>query len=257
LYLLGEGYEGDADTHEDVDFSHPGRWSQGLNLFSRLSWADHVRNTRIAYELQKKEPLVVLEAGCGSQHYMGVAIAGMGLDTHYVGIDRNPVFAERILESKGRRGFFGIAHDCGKGLPLVDDSCDVVLCLEAMEHFCQSFKQVKAFFGEVARVMKPWGVFYLATPVPDVGVTMHPHCHPFEFTEKQVLDACVAEGMSCWQRFNYRARPQVAKKIRLLADDELARGQGFPPALVDAYELPKLTYNALVPGNALYIVGHR
>lgn len=244
---------------QDIDFTHPGRWAEGKNLFSRLSWADHLRNTRIAFELQKKEPLVVLDVACGIGHPIGTAINGMGLDTMYVGMDIMWYRAKAVIKEHARRPFVGLCHDIRAGIPMADSSVDVVCCLEGPEHFCTSEEDgyhLVQFFREVRRVLKPHGIMYMATPVPDGAVLMHPHCHDEEFSEEHVLAALRMAELTCWQRFNYRARPQVAKKLRMNAGDELARGQGFPPAVVDAYELPKLTYNNLVPGNALYFVGH-
>jgi SAM-dependent methyltransferase len=241
-----------------VHFSHPLRWAEGRNLFSRLSWADHLRNTRIAFELEKKEPLVLLDIGCGAMHPTGVAVSGMGLDTLYVGLDINLEFAERVCDDEYRRPAVGLwTYIRDSGVPMRDNSCDVITCLEAMEHFVVYEKgfTLDVFFCEIERLLQPWGILYLATPVPD-RVMMHPHCHDQEFAEAAILDSLTRCGLACWQRFNYRARPQVAKKLRVLAKDVNTRGHGFPPAVVDAFELPKLTHNALVPGNALYMIGH-
>jgi SAM-dependent methyltransferase len=201
----------------------------------------------------------VLDIACGIGHPIGTAIGGMWLDTVYIGVDIMWHRAKAVTDIHARRPTVGVCHDVRVDIPMRDSTVDVICCLEGPEHFCGHDLEdytLHDFFREVRRVLKFSGICYIATPVPDGDVLMHPHCHAEEFSETEMLFAIEEAGLECWQRFNYRARPQVAKKLRMNARDELTKGHGYPPALVDAYELPKLTYNDLIPGNAVYILGH-
>lgn len=240
---------------EDVS-SHLSEWARGNRLLSRLAWADTLRNTRILYELSKKEPMVIVDLGCGDAHPIGAMVAGSGLDSYYVGIDADYMRACNVANEHGRRPFAAVCADLSEAIPIFSETADAVVCLEAMEHFCKTEDDVLSFFNQVRRIMPRNGVFYLATPNPGPnGVLQHPHCHAQEFSVPAVKLCADKAGLRVWALWNYRARPQVAKKIRM-QNGELAKGHGMPAAIVDAYMLPILTHGMPVPGNVLYTIGH-
>jgi SAM-dependent methyltransferase len=246
-FVVVAGSRDDPESTEDVRSLPAERWARGKGLDSRLAWADHMRNVALAMELRSLEPLVVLEVGCGARHPMGVMIAGMELDTHYLGLDVNRPFALNVLNTKFRRPAVGIAHDASEGLPLVDECVDYCLCLEAMEHFCTRYADVEAFFGEVERVLRPGGNFVLATPVPAGEVLMHPHCHEHEFPPEVITLATRTAGLELDTVFNYRARPETFDTVPYEHLEFWAH-----PAAIDAFLLPAATRDRLVPGNAIY-----
>lgn len=247
LYGEGRGYVTHLESTEDVHFDHLVRWSEGRNLFSRLSWADNLRNVRLANELQRLEPAVVLEVGCGSVAPMAKLISGMYLDTLYIGMDVNTEFAIAPTRYQGRRPYVGIACDADLGLPMISGSVDVLLCLEALEHFALNEMMLESFFHEASRVLKDHGGMTLATPVPDGPLLMHPHCHTVEWSQAKILAAAQQAGFVLQRSWNYRVRPNVSASLGL-------RYGSDNPAMVDAFELPRLTAGKpLLPGNAVYV----
>lgn len=259
-YYHGIGGEGTEYSTSDVsDRMHA--IADGFAIGSRLSWADTFRNVRLAVELGRKEPLMVVEVGCGQDHPLGRLIAGMGIDTHYVGMDVDRAHALNVLKERGRRPFVGAWQDANKGIPLRGGLADVVLCLEAFEHFAETQDQVLAFLTEVKRVLAPWGIFYLATPNPgsSYAPVQHPHCHNIEWPAAELLRMINMSHLKVVRCYNYRARPQVAKKLRMRK--RIASDWSLPDAINDAYWLPTMTDNAidvtnLVPGNVLYYIVH-
>jgi SAM-dependent methyltransferase len=253
--VVGDDPTNEPASHEDIHFLHPARWAEGRSLFSRLSWADTVRNVTLADVLRELEPVTVLEVGCGSMHPMGRIIAGMELDTHYFGMDVNMVHAVEVCTLNGRRPAVGIAHDASKSWPIADDTIDIILCLEALEHFATT-ETLPQFFKECERVSKQSSQIWLATPVPPAeGLLMHPHCHNVEFMRNELVDAAYDEGWRLDICYNYRARHSEANMLYRTTRDWHGDPDdvGTPRPILDAAMLPSMTVNRLVPGNAMYM----
>lgn len=239
---------------QDVS-SHLEAWAKGERLFSRLSWADTLRNVRIANWLHHAEPNVVLEIGCGLDHPVGRMIAGMGLDTHYVGLDVVPEHAVRVLLEKGKRAFAGVNHDITQGLPFRDESVDVVLSMEMLAQAVRDEEGLRNIFAEIRDVLKPWGWFFLATPVTEPGTPLqHPHCHTVEHSAQDMLTIAADRGFRLMTCFNYRAKPVVAEQMHDRLDEVIGNQAMLPASVEDAFMLPKQTWGLenLVPGNALF-----
>lgn len=211
---------------------------------------------RMAYALSQMEPNIVLEVGCGHSSPMGQLIAGMDIDTMYVGTDINLDYAKSAHHHNHlttRRPFVGIACDANAGIPMIDESVDVVMCLEALEHFATTGAKLEGFFKEVKRVLQEWGSFWLATPVPGPGgFVQHPHCHEHEWSPAAIEQAADVAGMKITASWNYRARQEpIAQRLEgryipFMEDDF--------PAMVHAFTLPQITRGTdLLPGNAIYI----
>lgn len=232
-------------------------------LRSRLSWADSLRNVRIAEILTRLEPNLVIDVGCGTAHPVGRAIVGQGLDTFYVGIDASRERAMAVAQETGNsRVFYGMHHDMREGLPFDGDVADVVTCLEAMEHFTSDIGQVKAFLLQVRAVLVHMGLFVLATPNRGTkdSPLQHPNCHDYEVTDGEMFEALEDAGFEVAERFNYRARPAAVRRLlhQRVSDKHGQRlldtrmWMDLPEAMIDAMLLPELTLDAPVPGNVIY-----
>lgn len=264
-FVTSKRVEHRAHFDEDVHFLHPARWASGMNLFSRLSWADHLRNTRIAYQLKDLEPLVLLDIGCGAMHPIGVIVEGLEIDTLYVGLDGDrknacevPNNMQGHARSHPKRPAIGLWHDAVNPIPMRYGSCDMIVCLEAMEHFIPTMATLEDFFADVDRLLKRSGTFILATPVPGQdGVLMHPHCHIWEHQPAAIHGVATGHGFKLDACHNYRARPDVIDRIQ--HEQEWTRDNTLPIEVDDVISLPYITggqgeqsYRNLVPGNALY-----
>ena len=94
-------------------------------------------------DLKKK---AVLDVGCGRGYAEKVVVEAGG---NYVGMD--------FVVS--RRGFRLVQGDAAR-LPFEEASFDVVMCVDASEHFPEPEQVAK----ELYRVLRPGGVFFLSAP---------------------------------------------------------------------------------------------
>ena len=102
-------------------------------------------------ELKKSK---VLEIGCGNGSMTG-HLKALGVDI--LGIDMNEKY---IKNAKRRFGEDIFKLMKGEDLKLVDDSFDIVLSFDLLEHIPDIFKHLK----EVKRVLKKDGRYFLQTP---------------------------------------------------------------------------------------------
>lgn len=91
----------------------------------------------------------ILDIGCGDRSYEKY----IGLKNHYVGIDVE--FSGRSDESKIPDYFYD-----GENIPLKDDSVDVILFLEVLEHVTNPDR----LLPEIRRVLKPKGLIIFSVP---------------------------------------------------------------------------------------------
>lgn len=85
------------------------------------------------------ETIRMVNLGCGSRYHPS-----------WINIDISP------------RGPDVINHDLSKNIPLESSSCDVVYYSAVLEHIRPS--DIKAFFGECKRVLKPGGIIRVGVP---------------------------------------------------------------------------------------------
>jgi len=88
----------------------------------------------------------VLDVGCG-RGFAGDLVRERG--GTYVG-------ADFVVSRRG----FPLTQADAAGLPFADSSCDLVLCMDAFEHF----PDPEAAAREIRRVLRPGGCFFLSAP---------------------------------------------------------------------------------------------
>jgi 2-polyprenyl-3-methyl-5-hydroxy-6-metoxy-1,4-benzoquinol methylase len=242
-------------THEDVSIDLNEAVGRGKNHGSRLAWADFMRNTAVFEEVRSFEPSVLLDVGCGSSHWLAKWIARNELDTEYRGIDADSERIASLIRDNevqgGRRSTRGYTIDMShEDLPANDGEASMVVCLEAMEHFCNGYDDVLQFVEEVARVLHAGGVFVLATPNrgDDEHVLQHPGCHSWE-AEHFKLTGILEEKFVVFEWGTYRAKPLVS--ARYTEQSFLTR---MPNGLRDTLALYESTrlMDSQPPGNVLY-----
>lgn len=114
----------------------------------------------------------VLDAGCGVG-WGSMLLAGAGAES-VVAVDISPVAIEAAREREGAEDVDFRVSDL-EDLPLEDDSVDVVVCFEAIEHV---YRPAVAL-DEVRRVLRPGGMLLISSP--NRGV--YPAGNPFHFHE--------------------------------------------------------------------------
>lgn len=95
---------------------------------------------------------LILDVGCGT---------GKGQDSfsqfgHVFGVD----YSNEALEFCKERGLTRIARADGEALPFLDNSFDMVVSLDTIEHVPDDHKAV----AEIMRVLKPGGTFVMNVP---------------------------------------------------------------------------------------------
>ena len=98
--------------------------------------------------------MLVIDFGCGDCQRYGDLILSSGV--RYVGLDVSPTAIRRCQE----KGLNAIVHDFTGPVPFPDNSCDVGLCIEVLEHLFQPDRALQ----EIYRVLKPGGVALISVP---------------------------------------------------------------------------------------------
>ncbi len=93
---------------------------------------------------------LVLDIGCGEGRF---ALWNRDRGARIVGLDAAPLFAEEALAG------IDLVRGDVRVLPFPDGSFDAAYSIDVMEHL--DARGLERFFGEVARVLKPGGHFYL------------------------------------------------------------------------------------------------
>lgn len=122
----------------------------------------------------------VLDVGCGSAL---VADRIADLDATYVGVDyggHHAAYAAKRLAESGYRLVSAIGRCDGELLPFPDECFDVVVMSEVIEHLMQPERAV----WEVARVLRPGGVFIMTTNNASEVPLRSPLTHLFAWGEK-------------------------------------------------------------------------
>jgi ubiquinone/menaquinone biosynthesis C-methylase UbiE len=141
-----------------------------------------MRYDLVAAEVRRHLPTggAVLDVGCGSAL---VADRLLDLDAHYVGIDfggHHTLYASKKLADADGRLRASIARGQGEALPFASGSFDVVVMSEVIEHLLRPELAV----WEVARVLRPGGVFIMTTNNASEVPLKSPLSNPVAWLEK-------------------------------------------------------------------------
>lgn len=139
-----------------------------------LTYAEHLTRYSCALEVVKDK--VVLDIASGSGY--GTKMLASTAKKVY-GVDVNEV---AINYAKKHYGSKNIEYKVGDGesIPLPDNSVDVVITFETIEHI----RDYEKFVAEVSRVLKPEGLTIVSTPNDlEFAEGNHFHLHEFEYDE--------------------------------------------------------------------------
>jgi SAM-dependent methyltransferase len=124
----------------------------------------------------------VLDVGCGAGL---VADRILQLPGHYIGFDfggPHVEYAQKKFSVVDEQMKVSILRADGELLPFADDSMDVVVMTEVIEHLLRPERAV----WEVARVLKPGGVFLMTTNNASEVPLRSPLSHLFAWLEKAI-----------------------------------------------------------------------
>jgi O-antigen biosynthesis protein len=154
----------------------------------------------------------VLDAGCGLGYGTEILAAAGAAGVTAIDIDEGTVG-----EARGRYGDLAESFICADlcNLPLADESLDVVVCFETIQHVQDSERAL----GELHRVLRPGGLLLISSPSPDVYPPGNEnHVHEYRPTE---LSAVVEERFANVER--YRQHPWLASSIETVANGSAPR----------------------------------
>lgn len=142
----------------------------------KLMYSEHVTRYLAAKPIIKNK--IVLDIASGSGY--GTKILAESAKFVY-GVDVNEVAVNYSRKNYGGSNVEYLVGD-GESIPLDDDSVDVVVTFETIEHI----KDYKKFLDEVHRVLKPDGLLAISTP-NDVEFAEGNHFHLHEFKYDELL----------------------------------------------------------------------
>jgi ubiquinone/menaquinone biosynthesis C-methylase UbiE len=162
-------------------------------------------------EIALKAGMRVLDAGCGGGRHLCEAIGKTGVNC--VGVDLN---WDDLFKTKGflslmdgqQVGGWIIARADVARLPFSDNSFDVVICSEVLEHVADN----KTAVAELIRVLKPLGDLIVTVPrfLPERicwALSKAYHCEPGGhiriYTKRALLNLLKEAGADC-RRIRYR-----------------------------------------------------
>lgn len=175
----------------------------------RLIYAEHVTRYLAAKPIGKGK--VVLDIASGSGY--GTKMLAEAAKFVY-GVDVNEV---AINYSKKNYGGKNIEYRVGDGeaIPLEDNSVDVVVTFETIEHI----QDYKKFLIEVDRVLKPDGLVLVSTPNDlEFAEGNHFHLHEFKYDElvrllKKHFDNIDSYFQSTWKYVAIGTEKELANDI--------------------------------------------
>ena len=144
-----------------------------------LTYAEHITRYACAEDLVKNKVVLDIASGSGygTQMLSRTAKKVFGVDVNDVAVN----YARKHYNGRN------IEYKVGDGelIPLEDNSVDVVITFETIEHI----RNYKKFIKEVKRVLKPNGIAIVSTPNDiEFAEGNHFHLHEFEYDElKQLL----------------------------------------------------------------------
>jgi 2-polyprenyl-3-methyl-5-hydroxy-6-metoxy-1,4-benzoquinol methylase len=153
----------------------PDEMGEGLVAAEHLSrywWAAHFASGRR-----------ILDAGCGIGYGSNILAAAGGAAV--VGVD----LSAPVIEAARSGAHPAVALEVGDvaSLDFDDDSFDLVVCFEVIEHV----QQPERVFDELARVLAPDGLLLVSSPNPRAYVPGNPH-HVHEFLPEELESAMAA-----------------------------------------------------------------
>jgi len=159
----------------------------------------------------------VLDAGCGVGYGIEILAAAGAASLTGVDIDRAAVEqAERRFGDRAEAILQGDVRE----LPLDDDSFDVVVCFETIEHV----EDGERALAEFRRVLRPDGLLLVSSPNPGVYPAGNEH-HVHEYRPAE-LAAAVGEHFSHLARFGQHV--WLASTIEVAADGDVGANGGPP-----------------------------
>jgi 2-polyprenyl-3-methyl-5-hydroxy-6-metoxy-1,4-benzoquinol methylase len=211
-----------ADEGDDVTGTvrvHPERFDPGHSA-NTLMESEH--RGRYSWAAQVVAGQSVLDAGCGTGY--GLEILNQAGAAELTGVDIDPV----AVEEASRRAApleAAVAHHDLHALEFADDSFDLAVCFETIEHL----RSPRQGIAELRRVVRPGGVLIVSSPNPDVYPSGNDH-HLHELRPDE-LRSLIEEQFETTQVF--LQHPWLASLIEPAENGTANSGNGQAPIGID------------------------
>ncbi len=162
-----EGLPVTGETEEAAERFDP------VEMKGELIEAEHLARYRLASGLAQGRR--VLDAGCGWGYGSNLLAANA---ESVIGID----VEETVIEAAGVNAAENVTLQIGdvSALEFADDSFDLVVCFEVIEHIEERDRAIEEF----ARVLAPGGLLLISSPNRDIYGDRNPY-HVFEYTPEE------------------------------------------------------------------------
>ena len=199
----------------------------------RLIEVEHVSRYRWAAQAVRGQK--VLDAGCGAAY--GSRLLAEGGASEVIGVDIAGAVLEAVAPSMPDNVTL-VAGDL-LGLEFEDDTFDLIVCFEVIEHFADPL----TVMDELVRVLAPSGVLLMSSPNRGVYQADNPH-HLHEFKPEELRSELTRRlgNVRLVRQHDY-----VVSAV--LSDDAYAAGDG---STVDDVTLHKLVGDR--PGDEVYTI---
>lgn len=201
---------------------------------------DKAHLERILHCLKISDGMRILDLGTGTG-YLAFPIAEQYSKAEIIGLD----IVEQALDKNRKKavtdGLKNIQFVSYNGLtfPFADEVFDMVITRYALHHF----PAIKDTFGEISRVLKPKGIFFLSDPAPngddtdrfvDAYMKMKKDGHIKFYTKKEWQEIGKTAGLNFIESFETQIRFPKKKKTALELEDILSR---FDKQVIQGYGL--------------------
>jgi 2-polyprenyl-3-methyl-5-hydroxy-6-metoxy-1,4-benzoquinol methylase len=143
----------------------------------RLIYAEHLVRYQVALDLVRGKTVLDIASGSG---YGSAMLATTAAHVHGVDISEEAV---EYARANFRRDNVDFTVGSATDIPLADDSVDVVVTFETIEHVDDYLK----FLSEIGRVLKSDGIAIISTP-NDLEFAEGNHFHLHEFERDELLE---------------------------------------------------------------------
>jgi SAM-dependent methyltransferase len=150
---------------------------------------------------------------------LGECARSLGMNVVYTGLE----LSDANVRKAGELGLDVRLADASGPLPIEDQQCDSVVCLELLEHLTTPV----GLLGEIRRVLKPDGRAVLSVPNPYNWVEVYrelfrrpdPEGHLNAFTTPVMENLLALAGLRLERRLGTSVR--IPKSLRLLSTDSI------------------------------------
>ena len=180
-----------------------------------MAFLEFIRLSHVLKIVKPKD--LVLDVGCGYGHY-GYSLYTNRYETQYVGVDINRKYLSRAISRKwGNSKPTFILKDAIKGLPFNDDTFDVILLIQVVEHLGVANSEKLLF--ECVRILNPNGILILSTENNKFTTGGGLDFHPYEFTYDELTDLVLRCGLKIKEEFGL----MYAHNIKELPESSLKK----------------------------------